>query len=194
MLEALAQRPLPLAIITKNPMIVRDVDLLAKIAERVDVIVHFSVTTLDRALWRKIEPRTAPPEARLAALKKLREGGIRAGVLCAPIVPRLTDGEASLLAVARAAKAHGAVTFGSRPLKLDPGTKEVWLGFVAAQFPELLPRYLDSYKGRPYADPRYLRALEERVERILKLVMFPDVRYRTSRPEPNMPVQLALAM
>jgi DNA repair photolyase len=193
-LEALMERPIPLAIVTKNPMVVRDADLLARLAEQVDVIVHFSVTTLDDALWRKIEPRTAPPEARLAAVRALRSKGVRAGVLCAPIVPDLTDDERSLLAVARAAKEHGAVSFGSRPLKLDPGTREVWFGFVAAQFPELVPRYLDAYRRGPHADPAYIREVDRRIDRVLEAVPFPGVRYRTSRAVPNVPVQLALAM
>jgi DNA repair photolyase len=193
-LEALVERPVPLAIVTKNPMVVRDADLLAKLAERVDVVVHFSVTTLDQALWRKIEPRTAPPEARLRALQELRRRGIRAGVLCAPVIPRLTDHQASITAVARAARDHGAVSFGSRPLKLDPGTKEVWFAFVAAQFPELLPRYVDGYRGGPHADPAYIREVERRVEIARQTVRFPEARYYTSRADSNAPVQLALAM
>jgi DNA repair photolyase len=193
-LEALVERPAPLAIVTKNPMVVRDIDLLARLAERVDVIVHFSVTTLDHALWRKIEPRTAPPEARLRALRTLREHGVRAGVLCAPVIPDLTDDERSILAVARAAKEHGAITFGSRPLKLDPGTREVWFGFVAAQFPTLMPRFLDRYRRGPHADPAYIKEVERRVDRVRALVTFPQERYVSSRAESNAPIQLALAI
>lgn len=193
-IEAILERPVPLAIVTKNPMVVRDADLLARLAERVDVIVHFSITTLDQALWRKIEPRTAPPEARLRALATLRGRGVRAGVLCAPVIPEMTDDEASITAVARAARDHGAVSFGSRPLKLDPGTREVWFGFVAAQFPELLPRFIDGYRRGPHADPAYIKDVERRVARARDRVGFPEARYRTSRAVPNAPVQLALVM
>lgn len=193
-IEAILERPVPLAIVTKNPMVVRDADLLARLAERVDVIVHFSITTLDHALWRKIEPRTAPPEARLRALATLRGRGVRAGVLCAPVIPEMTDDEASITAVARAARDHGAVSFGSRPLKLDPGTREVWFGFVAAQFPELLPRFIDGYRRGPHADPAYIKDVERRVARARDRVGFPEARYRTSRAVPNAPVQLALVM
>jgi len=193
-IEAILERPVPLAIVTKNPMVVRDADLLARLAERVDVIVHFSITTLDQALWRTIEPRTAPPEARLRALATLRGRGVRAGVLCAPVIPEMTDDEASITAVARAARDHGAVSFGSRPLKLDPGTREVWFGFVAAQFPELLPRFIDGYRRGPHADPAYIKDVERRVARARDRVGFPEARYRTSRAVPNAPVQLALVM
>jgi len=193
-IEAILERPVPLAIVTKNPMVVRDADLLARLAERVDVIVHFSITTLDHALWRKIEPRTAPPEARLRALATLRGRGVRAGVLCAPVIPEMTDDEASITAVARAARDHGAVSFGSRPLKLDPGTREVWFGFVAAQFPELLPRFIDGYRRGPHADPAYIKDVERRVARARDRVKFPEARYHTSRAVPNAPVQLALVM
>jgi DNA repair photolyase len=193
-IEAILEHPTPLAIVTKNPMVVRDADLLARLGEKVDVVVHFSVTTLDHALWRKIEPRTAPPEARLRALRELRRHGVRAGVLCAPVIPELTDDEGSITAVARAAREHGAVSFGSRPLKLDPGTREVWFGFVAAQFPELLPRFLDGYRRGPHADPAYIKEIERRADRARDTVGFPEARYHTSRAVPNAAVQLALVM
>jgi hypothetical protein len=110
------------------------------------------------------------------------------------VIPDLTDSEASITAVARAARDHGAVSFGSRPLKLDPGTREVWFGFVAAQFPELMPRFLDGYRRGPHADPAYIREVERRMDRVRDRVGFPEARYHTSRAPSSAPVQLALAM
>jgi hypothetical protein len=92
-------------------------------------------------------------------------------------------------AVAEAAHAAGAVAFGSRPLKLDPGTKDVFYTFVAAQFPELLPRYLDRYGDGTKLDATYLRALEARIERASAGLRFHDEPQRFSEP-----AQLQLAM
>ncbi len=96
--------------------------------------------------------------------------------------------------MARAAREHGAVSFGSRPLKLDPGTREEWFAFVAAQFPELLPRYADRYRRGPHADPAFIREVERRVDRARAIVGFPEERYLPARDEPLLPVQLALAI
>jgi DNA repair photolyase len=126
-LEALADLPLPLSIVTKSSMIVRDADLLATITRKLegDLRVYFSVPTLDEDVWRRAEPSTPHPRQRLRALERLRAAGIDAGVLCAPVLPGLTDGEESLDVVARAASEHGATFFGWRPLKLDPEIRAV---------------------------------------------------------------------
>jgi DNA repair photolyase len=186
---------MPLTIITKNPMVVRDADLLAAIAARVDVMVYFSVSTLDHVLWRKIEPRTSPPEARLRALSALRERGIDAGVLCAPIVPDLTDSESSLLSVALAAKSHGAIELRTRPLQLDPGVKDEYLAFLAAQFPPLLPRTIDLFAARGvYPTLAYLRSLDARVERVRTLAGFTDEPRHETPPRDEAAQQLQLLL
>ena len=164
-LEALVRRPMPLSIITKGTMILRDLDLLTAIAKRVELRIWSSITTVDAALARQLEPKAPPPAQRLEAVRRLRAAGLRAGVLLAPVIPGITDAEPAMRAVAEAAHAAGAVAFGSRPLKLDPGTKDVFYAFVAAQFPELLPRYLDRYGDGTKLDATYLRALEARIER-----------------------------
>ena len=188
-LEMLAQRPMPLSIITKGTLIVRDIDLLVRIASRVELRIWSSITTLDPAVARLIEPRAAAPAQRLAAIGRLRAAGLRSGVLLAPVIPGITDGDASMRAVAEAAHAAGAVAFGSRPLKLEPGTKEVFYAFVAAQFPELLPRYIDRYGEGPKLDTRYLRSLEARIDRASAGLRFHDEPQRFVEP-----AQLKLAM
>jgi DNA repair photolyase len=188
-LETLVRRPMPLAIITKGTMIVRDLDLLAAIAKRVELRIWSSITTTDAALARKIEPKAPPPAKRLEAVRRLRAAGLRAGVLLAPVVPGITDSEPALRAVAEAAHAAGAVALGSRPLKLDPGTKDVFYAFVAAQFPELLPRYLDRYGDGTKLDAVYLRSLEARIERASAGLRFHDEPQRFSEP-----AQLQLAI
>jgi len=188
-LEALVRRPMPLSIITKGTMIVRDLDLLTAIARRVELRIWSSLTTVDTALARQLEPKAPPPAKRLEAIRRMRAAGLRSGVLLAPVIPGITDSETAMRAVAEAAHAAGAVAFGSRPLKLDPGTKDVFYAFVAAQFPELLPRYLDRYGDGTKLDATYLRALEARIERASAGLRFRDEPQRFSEP-----AQLQLAM
>ena len=173
-LEVLVRHPLPLSIITKGTLIVRDLDLLVELSRRVEVRIWSSITTVDPAIARLVEPKAPPPARRLDAVRRMRALGLRAGVLIAPVIPGLTDGEASLRAVAVAARDAGAVAIGSRPLKLDPGTKDVYYAFVAAQFPELLPRYVARYGDGVQLDAAYLRAVEARVDRALAGLHFRD--------------------
>lgn len=188
-LEALVRRPMPLSIITKGTMIVRDLDLLTALAKRVELRIWSSITTVDAALARQLEPKAPPPAKRLEAIRRMRAAGLRSGVLLAPVIPGITDSEPAMRAVAEAAHASGAVAFGSRPLKLDPGTKDVFYAFVAAQFPELLPRYVDRYGDGTKLDATYLRALEARIERASAGLRFHDEPQRFSEP-----AQLQLAM
>ena len=188
-LAALARHPLPLSIITKGTLIVRDLDLLVEIARRTDLRIWSSITTVDPKIARQIEPGAPPPAKRLEAVRRLRAVGLRSGVLLAPVVPGITDSEPAMLAVAAAAHAAGAVAFGARPLKLDPGTKDVFYAFVAAQFPELLPRYLDRYGEGTKLDAAYLRVLEARIDRATAGLRFHDEPQRFSEP-----AQLKLAI
>jgi len=119
----------------------------------------------------------------------MRAAGLRSGVLLAPVVPGLTDAEPAMRAVALAAHEAGAVAFGSRPLKLDPGTKDVFYAFVAAQFPDLLPRYIERYGDGTKLDAAYLRALEARIERAAAGLCFSDEPQRFTEP-----AQLRLAI
>src|SRR5206468_476912 len=150
-LEALVASPLPVIVITKGSMVVRDIDLLA----RLDVKVCVSIGTVSAELARTSEPHASPPNARLEAVRRLVSAGIDAGVLAAPILPGLSDSEESLDAVASAAASSGATFFSTRPLKLDPSVKPHYLAFLSEHFPALLPsieaRYAAcrSSQGRP---------------------------------------------
>jgi len=188
-LAALVRHPMPLSVITKGTLIVRDLDLLVELSRRVEVRVWSSITTVDPGIARLIEPGAPPPAKRLEAVRRLRAAGLRSGVLLAPVVPGITDGEPAMRAVAAAAHAAGAVAFGSRPLKLDPGTKDVFYAFVAAQFPGLLPRYVGRYGDGTKLDAAYLRVLEARIDRASAGLRFRDEPQRFSEP-----AQLRLAI
>jgi len=149
-IEALGDAATPFSIITRGPLIVRDLDVLADAARRADVSVTFSVPTLDLEIWRRTEPGTAPPRQRLRALRALVEAGIRVGVGMAPILPGLSDRPDLLADVVRAAREAGATGIWANLLYLKPGTREHFLSSLARDWPELLPGYEALYARRAY--------------------------------------------
>jgi DNA repair photolyase len=148
----------PFSIITRGPMIVRDLDVLTEAARRAEASVTFSIPTLDEEIWRRTEPGTAPPRQRLRALRELVDAGIRVGVGMAPILPGLSDRPELLAEVVRAARAAGACGIWANLLYLKPGTKEHFLAALERDWPELLPEYERLYGGRAYADATEIRA------------------------------------
>jgi DNA repair photolyase len=189
-LEVLASAANPFQIITRGPMIVRDVDVLVRAAQRAAVSVTFSIPTLDPEIWRKTEPGTAPPHQRLRALRQLVDAGIRVGVGMAPILPGLSDRPELLEDVIRAARAAGACGVWANLLYLKPGTKEHYLAALERDWPELLPRYEELYGRRAYANADGIRA------EVRELARKHGVRDRRPvRPAPPPPPeQLSLAV
>lgn len=187
-LEALVASPLPLVIVTKGSMVVRDIDLLSKL----DVHVCMSIGTVSDDLARASEPHASPPKARLEAVRRLVSAGIDAGVLAAPILPGLSDSEESLDAVAAAAAKCGATFFSTRPLKLDPGVKPHYFAFLAERFPALLPAAKARFAERVNPERRYVEAIEQRAARVRSRYDFKERPFR--RPEPAVPSQLRLTI
>jgi DNA repair photolyase len=161
-LEALAAARNPFDLITRGPMIVRDLDVLQHASRRAPVSVNISVPTLDEEIWRKTEPGTPPPRQRLRALRMLVDGGVRAGVGLAPILPGISDGPEQLAAVVDAAREAGATHVWCNVLHLRPGTREHFLAHLARDWPALLPRYRWLYR-KAYLDESVARPVKERV-------------------------------
>jgi DNA repair photolyase len=149
-LEVLAEGRNPFSIITRGPMVVRDVDVLVEAARHAKVSVTFSVPTLDDRIWRLTEPNTPPPRQRLRALRVLRDAGIDASVGMAPILPGLSDKPELMADVVKAARDAGATSIWTNVLYLRPGTREHFLGHLARDWPELVPRYERLYRRRAY--------------------------------------------
>jgi DNA repair photolyase len=164
-LEALCDAETPISIVTKSTLILRDRELLTQVAHGPGATVYFTITTLDDALWRLIEPGTPAPHNRLKVMQQLSAAGVPCGMFLAPILPGITDAVDSIDAVAAASKAHGAVSFGSAVLRLAPVVKEHYLAFIAETFPELLPRYERAYTGTNISSD-YQVAIERRLARI----------------------------
>lgn len=151
-LKVLAAHRHPVAIVTKSQLVTRDIDILGPMAERGLAKVALSVTTLDRQLARKMEPRAATPERRLDAIKLLSKAGIPTGVMVAPLIPALNDAEIEAI-LARAAGA-GARTAGFIVLRMPLEIKELFAEWLEEHYPDRASRVLtlirDMRGGRDY--------------------------------------------
>src|SRR6266540_2779352 len=192
-LEALSDARNPFSLITRGPMIVRDIDVLEAAAARADVSVTFSIPTLDREVWRKTEPGTAPPEQRLRAVRKLVDAGIKAGVGMAPILPGISDRPEQLEAVVRAAREAGATSLWVNLVYLKPGTREHFLDCVARDFPDQLPLYERLYERRAYLPTGDQEPVRREVAELRNRYGIRDRRRAPVAPPPE-PAQLALAV
>lgn len=134
LLAVLKETRHPVAIVTKSPLVTRDLDLLAPMAELGVVRVLISVTTLDGDLARRMEPRAAAPKRRLEAIAKLAEAGVPVGVLAAPMIPALNDAE--LERILEAAAEAGARTAGYCLLRLPLEIKDLFEEWLEAHYPD----------------------------------------------------------
>jgi len=155
-LEVLAEFRNPVAIITKNILVTRDIDLLASLASDNAAAVNISVTTLDPTLTPKLEPRAPLPNARLGAIAELSRAGVPVGVLVAPVIPALTDHE--MPAIIAAAVHAGARWAGYVPLRLPFGIKGLFETWLQQHFPDRKDKVLNrvrALRGGKLNDPRF---------------------------------------
>lgn len=195
-LEELARHEgLSISITTKSNLITRDIVLLQEIARKSRLWVDMTVTTLRPRLARVLEPRAPRPDLRLAAIRKLREAGIKVGAMASPLLPGITDREGELEAVAEAAKEAGAQWFASGVLFLMPSSARMFLPFLREKFPRLVRQYEDWYVRNAYAPEAYRLKVTERVARIkTKLGMTARPWQEMRRPVlPQAQLTLALA-
>ncbi|HLI62819.1 MAG TPA: radical SAM protein [Terriglobales bacterium] len=168
-LEELAQHHgLEIGIVTKSDLIVRDVDLLRAIAEHNSLFVNLTVTTLDARLARILEPRAPRPDLRLHAVRELCAAGINAGVICAPVLPGITDSPAALEALVRATKEAGGKYIFANPLFLKPCSASVFLPFLEKEFPPLAATYRERFTRRAFVSKAYSKRISELMARLRK--------------------------
>ena len=183
----------PFSIITRGPMIVRDIDVLQDAARRAEMSVNFSVPTLDEHVWRTTEPGTAHPRQRLRALKELVDAGIKAGVGMAPILPGLSDRPEQLAEVVRAAREAGATHVWANLLNLRPGTREHFLEHLAQDWPDEVELYETLYRGRAYLRDGDAAPTRKRVAELARELRVADRRREPLTPAPAAE-QLVLAL
>lgn len=158
-LELLAEFGNPAGIITKGPMIVRDRDVLADLSARAGCTVYISVPCIDDEVWQALEPGTAPPLQRLRAVRQLTDAGIRTGVLMNPIVPGISSKPSLIERTMKAIADHGAAFVGCNVMFLEGGTREHFLGWLAAEHPHLVAAYQQLY-ARKYASTAYRKEVQ----------------------------------
>jgi DNA repair photolyase len=166
-LEVLSrERGRAISVTTKSDLILRDLDLLTAIRTQNTLNINITITTLNTKLARLLEPRAPTPELRLRAVRELSAAGISTGVFPNPILPLITDREASLDALAKAAKDAGAQYFGGGVLFLMPSAQKVFFPFLTAKFPHLLRRYEERYRDNAYLKGAYRDSIRERIHSI----------------------------
>jgi DNA repair photolyase len=174
-LERLARcEGLNIGIITKSPLVARDIDVLQRIAQRSDLEVHVSLTTVDVAIIRRLEARSPMPAARLRALQKLTAAGLNAGLIVAPVLPGITDDVPHLEALFQAAREAGARFIHAGPLRLYEAVRDRFLPVLDAHFPHLSARYRRAYAHASAAPRPYAAALGRRVRRLQRRFGFPE--------------------
>ncbi len=193
-LERLAQAPpLEVGLITKSPLVTRDLTLLATLSVRHRVTVHISLISTNRRLIRAFEARSPMPHARLRAVRKLVDAGVHAGLLVAPILPGITDGVTHLRRLLTAAQRHGARFAHPSPLRMYRAVRPVFLPAVERHFPALVSRYQAAYRRAEDAPRVYARALTARFTRLAREVGLPtDDDFGSERALRGSPQQLAL--
>ncbi|MCU1656921.1 MAG: repair photolyase [Pseudonocardiales bacterium] len=163
-LDVLADHANPFSILTKSPLVLRDLDILTTAAQRADVTVNFSIGTLDERVWRVTEPGTPHPRRRVEAMRQLAAAGISTGALIAPVLPGLSDGPDQLREVSSAIRDVGGRVLGVLPLHLRPGVREHFLGWLAGFDAELHADYVRRYAKGAYAPKHYAARLRALVE------------------------------
>ena len=165
-LEVLAEHAgLSIVIITKSPLVTRDVDVLRRIARNSRITIHLSLITLDRALARRLEPRAPTPEARVRALARLRANGIDVGINVMPVLPGITDAPEQLDNLVRTVAEQGATYVNACALRLQSAARQRYLPFIEQEFPQLAGRYRATYSRSYAVGERYRTGLREYFKR-----------------------------
>ena len=158
-LELLAAHATPFSIVTKGPMVVRDVEILRRATAGAGCRVYLSVPTVDEEAWAKLEPGTAPPDQRLAAARRLADAGVEVGVLMMPLVPGISTSRSCIERTVRAISQSGLRLAGANVAHLEAGVREHFFGFLTREYPELVEGYERLYP-RKYAPRAYVDAIQ----------------------------------
>jgi len=166
-LEEMARhRGLEVGIVTKSNLILRDMDLLQQVSRANELFVNLTITTLNADLARILEPRAPRPDLRLDAMKKLTQAGVAAGVICAPVLPGITDSPRDLEALVRVVAEAGGKYIFANSLFLKPCSAAVFMPFLEKEFPHLVENYRQRYKDRAFLSSSYRKRLSQLMARL----------------------------
>lgn len=184
-MRELVRAETPAHVITRSPLIVRDVDLLTELSRKAKFSVCFSLPTLDADLAQRIEPTVAPPRQRLRAVRLLADAGIRVGIAIAPVLPYLTDDAAGLGEVVRAAAAAGASFAWHGALNLGDVARDAFFDYLATDQPQLVKTYAAMYRAK-YPPASYVRELDARAARAHRTATFDPPARIVPHPTPEL--------
>jgi DNA repair photolyase len=162
--EALRDAANPCSVLTKSPLLLRDLKLMLEIAQRTSFSACLSIPTLDEKAWRATEPHTPSPRARLEAVAELNRAGIPTGVLIAPLMPGINDAPHQVEPLLEQAAAAGATSIAGIALHLRGEVRDVFMDWMRSQRPDLVPRYEELYRRGAYAP----KAERERLSRMVR--------------------------
>jgi DNA repair photolyase len=162
--EALRDSGTPCSVLTKSPLLLRDIELFKELHERVGFVANLSVPTLDEKAWRATEPHTPHPRKRLEAVAELNAAGVPCGILIAPLQPGINDAPEQVDEIVRIAEEAGATSIGGIHLHLRGEVKDIFMDWLRANRPDLVPRYERLYARGAYAP----KAERERVAALIK--------------------------
>ena len=184
---------LEIGIVTKSNLVTRDAEVFRRIAERNEIFVNVTVTTVDVEMARKLEPRAPRPDLRLEAVRQLNLAGVNSGVICAPVLPEITDRPRDLEALVKAASEAGAKYIYANALFLKPCSAAVFLPFLEAEFPGLVEVYRARYRDRAFLPRGYAERLSRLMSALREKYGFSTRHARMSqRTHPGMDEQMAL--
>jgi DNA repair photolyase len=166
-LEELARHQgLEIGIVSKSTLILRDVDVLKHLAEHNQLFINITITTLNTDLARILEPRAPRPDLRLDTVRKLNQAGLAAGVICAPVVPGITDSPRDLEALVRATAEAGGKYIFANPLFLKPCSAAIFLPFLEKEFPHLVASYRQRFQERAFLPKAYRTRISQQMAKL----------------------------
>jgi DNA repair photolyase len=171
---------LSIGVVTKSQLVCRDIDVLQRISERSRITIHLTVTTMNTDLARKLEPRAPRPDLRMAAVRELNAAGVRAAVICAPVLPGITDLPADLDKLIATAAKNNALYVYPNPLFLKSCAWKMFMPFVEQHFPHLVSSYRERYKDSAYVDASYRKRIVALFDKLCRKHGMPD---RNARQE-----------
>ena len=172
-----------LGIVTKSNLVLRDIDVLQRVAQNNRLSVNVTVTTLNADLARILEPRAPRPDLRMDAVRQLNQSGIHAGVICAPVLPGITDAARDLEALVRATAEAGGRHIFANPLFLKPCAAAVFLPFLEKEFPHLAESYRLRYKDRAFLPKSYGKRISQLMMRLREKYGIPRGRDRYNQQQ-----------
>ena len=186
---------LEIGIITKSNLVLRDLELLRKIAASNQLFVNLTITTLDANLARILEPRAPRPDLRLGAVRALDAAGVNAGVSCAPVIPGITDSPKDLEKLVRAVAEAGGKYIFANPLFLKPCSAAVFMPFLEKEFPQLVESYRKRYGDRAYLPESYHKRISQLMVRLReKYGMRRDYARQSKKTHPIAATEKQLAL